>query len=194
MQGLSARLCESRSLSRAALAHRPRRGGWGTRQAFGCANQGVSDESRLSGCGVPRSNGCCSRCLWRSCARGLGHTSAIGYLVDSGTVSFDPRRGRVDSRAHREHGWHVTGSMADHWIHGWCGPLLIFPLCLCLNGNRDARHGDAAWRNAVNSQLVVTDLSWVQVTPASDAGQLEVTNRQQELKTMRRLTMVNFAQ
>jgi hypothetical protein len=42
--------------------------------------------------------------------------------------------------------------------------------------------------------LVVTDLSWVQVTPVSDGSPLEVTNRQQELKTMRRLTMVNFAQ
>ena len=106
-----------------------------------------------------------------------GDSSAIGYLGDSSTVSFDPRRGRDDPCAQRKQRWDATGPMACHRIHWWCGPVLFFSLCLCFNGNRDVRHGDAAWRNAVNSELVVTDLSWGQVTPASNGGQLEVTNR-----------------
>ncbi len=90
--------------------------------------------------------------------------------------------------------WHVTGSVARYRVHRWCGPVLFFPLCLCLNGNRDVRYGDAAGRNSADTELVVTDLSWGQVTAASDGGHLEVTNRQRELKTMRRFTMVNCVQ
>ena len=79
-------------------------------------------------------------------------------------------------------------------VHWWCDPVLFFSLCLCLNRNRDVRYGDAAGRNSADTELVVTDLSWGQVTAASDGGHLEATNRQRELKTMRRFTMVNCLQ
>ena len=82
-------------------------------------------------------------------------------------------------------------------VIGFTGGVVLFSFSLyayVLTGNHDVRHGDAAGRNSADTELVVTDLSWGQVTAASDGGHLEATNRQRELKTMRRFTMVNCVQ
>ena len=157
-----------------------------------CKPQG-NDESHLGGRGVPRGNGCCSGCLWRHALEALvtpaqldiWATAAQYHLIHAVVVMVLALSANSD------------GMSLGPWpVIGFTGGVVLFSFSLyayVLTGIAMFAMVTPLGGTAADTELVVTDLSWGQVTPASDGGQLEVTSRQREPKTMRRFTMANCA-